>query len=140
MTLADVRWIDFPCHEDERGVLTAVDEGVLPFRIRRFFYMHRVPPGQERGGHAHRYTQQCIVTLAGRVMLDVSDGSRHETYELDDPNRGVYMPEMMWVRLHAFAPGTVALVLCDRPYNPAHVIRDWEQFLALTAVTPGGST
>jgi hypothetical protein len=64
-------------------------------------------------------------------MLDVSDGTRSETFVLDDPNRGLYLPAMTWIRLYDFQPDTVALVLCDREYHPEHVIRDWDEYLRL---------
>jgi dTDP-4-dehydrorhamnose 3,5-epimerase-like enzyme len=128
VTLADVRWIAINHNEDERGTLTALEDAVLPFRIRRLFYMHRVPAGTERGAHAHRETQQYLVAVAGRFTVDVSDGRETGTFVLDDPNRGLYLPAMTWVRLHDFESGTVALVLCDRPYVPEHVIRDWDDY------------
>jgi hypothetical protein len=139
VTLADVRWIDIEHNDDARGTLTALEDAALPFRIRRLFYMHRVPPGQERGAHAHRYTHQCVVAVSGRVRLDLSDGATTATYVLDDPNRGLYLPAMTWVRLHEFDPGTVALVLCDRPYVPEHVIRDWSEYRRQLAAGTAGS-
>ena len=34
--------------------------------------MHRVPQGGERGAHAHRYTQQCLIAVAGAFTVDLS--------------------------------------------------------------------
>jgi hypothetical protein len=61
----------------------------------------------------------------------VSDGTHRETFVLDDPNRCLYLPAMTWTRLYGFAPGTVALVLCDTIYEPAHVVRDWDEYQRL---------
>ena len=80
--------------------------------------MHRVPPGGERGAHAHRYTQQCLIAVAGAFTVDLSDGASTATYVLDDPNRALYLPVMTWAHLRNFLPGTVALALCDTVYNP----------------------
>jgi dTDP-4-dehydrorhamnose 3,5-epimerase-like enzyme len=129
--LGDIRWIDIAHSDDERGTLTAIEEAALPFPIRRVFYMHRVRRGQERGAHAHRFTQQGIIAVAGSFRLDVADGTRTETYLLDDPNRCLYLPPLTWTRLHAFEPTTVALVLCDTPYHPEHVVRSWEDYQRL---------
>ncbi len=131
MTLADVRWLDITHIDDDRGTLTALENSELPFAIQRIFYMHRVPSGHERGGHAHRHTDQCVIAVAGTVSIDVSDGTRTETFRLDNPNRGLYMPRMIWVRLYEFAPTAVALVLCSTPYNPRHVIRSWDDYRRL---------
>jgi hypothetical protein len=131
MNLADVRWIDIAHSDDDRGTLTAIEDAALPFRIRRVFYMHRVPHGRERGAHAHLYTQQAAVALAGTFTIDVSDGTRTQTYVLDDPNRCLYLPAMTWTHLRGFDPVTVALVLCDTPYHPEHVVRDWNEYVRL---------
>ena len=131
MSLAHARWIDIAHSDDERGTLTALEGAALPFPIKRIFYMHRVPPHHERGAHAHRYTQQCLIAVAGAFAVEVSDATRTDTYVLDDPNRGLYLPVMTWVRLHDFQPATVALVLCDTVYNPAHVVRDRNEYRRL---------
>jgi dTDP-4-dehydrorhamnose 3,5-epimerase-like enzyme len=131
MSLADIRWIDIDHQDDDRGTLTAIERAALPFEIRRIFYMHRVPSGRERGAHAHRHTQQGVIAVAGAFAIDVSDGTEQATYVMDDPNRCLYLPAMVWVRLHGFTPATVALVLCDTAYNPQHVIRDWDEYRRL---------
>ena len=128
MSLADARWIDLAHSDDERGTLTALEGATIPFPIRRIFYMHRVPSTRERGSHAHRYTQQCLIPVAGAFAVDASDAESTVTYVLDDPNRGLYLPAMIWVRLYDFRSAAVALVLCDTVYNPAHVVRDRDQY------------
>src|SRR5262249_36820972 len=123
MSLADVRWIESAYTHDDRGTLSVLEESALPFPIKRIFYMHRVPNGHERGGHAHQCTQQYVIAVSGRFTIDVSDGDRMQTYVLDDPNRGLYLPAMTWVRLYGFDTNTVVLVLCDTKYDPNRVIR-----------------
>ena len=136
MNLAAVRWMPIPHADDDRGTLTAIEASALPFEIKRIFYMHRIPEGGERGAHAHRFTHQIAIAASGSFRMDVSDGEYSETFVLDDPNRGLYLPPMAWVRLYAFAPGTVALVLCDREYVPRHVVRSWDEYLALRRESP----
>lgn len=128
MSLGEVRWIPIQHADDERGTLTTIEAAVLPFEIKRIFYMHRVPADCERGAHAHRFTHQFAVAVAGRFTMDVSDGGEPQPYVLDDPNRGLYLPPMTWTRLHGFQEATVALVICDRQYNPQHVVRDWGEY------------
>lgn len=131
MSLAEVRWIDIPHSDDDRGTLTVIEESALPFSLKRIFYMHRVPDGLERGGHAHRSTQQLAIAASGRFAMDLFDGERSATYVLEDPNRGLYLPAMMWMRLYGFAAGTVALVVCDRTYDAGAVIRDRDTYCRL---------
>jgi len=136
MKLADVRWMPIPHADDDRGTLTAIESSALPFQIERIFYMHRVPAGGERGAHAHRYTQQIIIAASGSFRMDVSDGTETQTFALDDPNRGLYLPAMTWTHLYAFEPATVALVLCDRAYVPQHVVRSWDDYRELLRQSP----
>ena len=136
MNLADVRWMPIPHADDDRGTLTAIEGSALPFEIKRIFYMHRVPAGRERGAHAHRFTQQIAIAVAGAFQMDVSDGVRTETFTLDDPNRGLFLPAMAWIRLYGFTADTVAMVLCDRQYVPEHVIRDWHAYRQMPRESP----
>jgi dTDP-4-dehydrorhamnose 3,5-epimerase-like enzyme len=136
MNLAAVRWMPLPHADDDRGTLTAIEASALPFEIKRIFYMHRVPEGRERGAHAHRFTRQIVIAVSGSLLIEVSDGVRSETFTLDDPNRGLFLPEMTWVRLHGFRAETVALVLCDRQYAPAHVVRDWDEYRDMARESP----
>ena len=128
-SLSKVRWIDLPHVPDARGVLTSVESGRdIPFEIRRVFFMHGV--SSDRGGHAHRLTQQLLLAAAGEFNVDISDGRRSANYRLDDPNRGLHLPPLTWVRLYDFTPGAVCLVLTDTHYAESGYIRRWEDFLA----------
>ena len=135
MSLADVRWIANKHAEDDRGALSVVEESALPFHIRRIFYIYQVPKGLERGGHAQLDTKEYLIALAGRCVIDVSDGETTETYVLEDPNRGLYLPEMTWVRLHGFEPNTVIVVLCDTAYDASRVVRNWDHYCQLQRET-----
>lgn len=123
-----VRWIDLPSSEDPRGVLTAV-EGTrdVPFEIRRIFFMHHV--SAPRGGHAHRDTDQLVIAAAGSFDVQLFDGRASETYELDSPLCGLYVPRMLLVDLRRFSEGAVCLVLASTHYDMSRSIRSREEFL-----------
>jgi hypothetical protein len=128
-TLDDVRWLALPSVPDHRGVLTAIESGVdVPFEIRRVFWVHDV--AAERGGHAHRDTDQVAVAAAGSLRVEILDGGGGSaTYELDRPARGLFVPRMLFTRLYDFSPGAVCLVLASTHYDRARSIRTWEDFL-----------
>lgn len=125
-----VRTVSLPTYLDPRGSLT-VAEGQLeiPFEISRIFYIYGVPPGHERGGHAHPYTEQFLICVAGGLTIDVSDPVATRIFELDDPGTGLYIPEMLWVRLYDFLPGAVCLAAASSRYSVADVIRDWDEYV-----------
>lgn len=123
-----VRGIDFRSVVDERGALTFVEGNKdIPFDIKRAYYLYDVR--RDRGGHAHRDTQQVIIALQGRFVLELSDGVEKRRFALDSPTRGVLVVPMLFIRLLDFAPGTVVLVLASTHYDSSRSIRSWEDYL-----------
>src|SRR5688572_9220608 len=120
--LSEVRWIELPAMKDDRGTLTAVEATIdIPFAIRRIFYMHHV--SADRGGHAHRDTDQVVIGIAGRHEIEVKDGRNSLTFVLDDPNKGLYLPRMTFTSLMHFSEGAVSLVLASTHYDRSKSIR-----------------
>lgn len=127
--LGDVRWIELAAVTDERGTLTAVEAlSDIPFEIRRIFYMHHV--SGNRGGHAHRDTDQLVIGIAGKHVIEVKDAHHSQRFVLDDPNRGLYLPRMTFTSLTDFSEGAVALVLASSHYDRGKSIRTFEEYLA----------
>lgn len=126
--LRGVRLLDVPTVRDDRGCLSVL-EGTrhLPFEIRRMFFMHHMTA--DRGGHAHRDTNQVVLAAHGSFTITLSDGRDSLAYLLDAPTRGVYMPPMVFVTLTGFSPGAVCLVLADTLYDMERSIRSWEDYL-----------
>ncbi|HWH69802.1 MAG TPA: FdtA/QdtA family cupin domain-containing protein [Candidatus Sulfotelmatobacter sp.] len=131
MNWSEVRWLPFQDVLDERGRLTAVEGSAhIPFRIARVFYVHQVCTGQERGGHAHKDTDQVAVAVHGQMKVDLSDGVTTRTFHLNDPGRGLYIPRLLFTRLYDFRPDTVLLVFASTAYDRSRSIRSWEEYLA----------
>ncbi|MEA2640876.1 MAG: hypothetical protein QOF51_2270 [Chloroflexota bacterium] len=130
--LGGVRTIPFSTSKDPRGALTAVEGGAdIPFEIKRIFYMWGVQEPFERGRHAHRDTEQVLVCVAGHLTIDLSDPWSTETFRLDDPTLGLYVPAMIWTFLYDFIPETVCIAAASTHYNPSNVIRDWDEYRRL---------
>src|SRR5690606_16579241 len=126
--LADVRWIPLPAVRDERGTLTALEGGVdLPFEIKRVFYMHHIVA--DRGGHAHLDTDQVVIGISGRHVIEVKDGSTSRTFVLDDPDKGLYLPRMTFTSLMEFSEDAVSLVLASTHYDRSRSLRTFEDYL-----------
>lgn len=133
MNLHRIRWIELPLKTDHRGSLTIVGHDEIPFSVARLFYVHGVPPGVERGGHAHRVTEQFILPVSGSFMLDLTDGRAINRYTMDDSSRGIYVPPMVWDRLYDFSSDAVCLVLASTQYAESDYIRSWEDYLGVIA-------
>jgi dTDP-4-dehydrorhamnose 3,5-epimerase-like enzyme len=119
--------------EPDRGSLTVVHcEKDIPFSIARLFYMYGFPKDCERGAHAHRAAEQAFIAISGRFSLDVTNSLQSKTYLLKERNRTVYVPPMIWARVHNFSEDAVCLVLTNTSYDPDDYIRDWDEYLAAT--------
>jgi dTDP-4-dehydrorhamnose 3,5-epimerase-like enzyme len=134
--IGGVRWIDLPAVTDARGTLTAIEASQdIPFAIERIFYMHHI--SADRGGHAHRDTDQVVVGISGRHVVEVKDAQQCLRFVLDDPNKGLYLPRMTFTSLVEFSPGAVSLVLASTHYDRARSLRTFEDYLAaLEGATP----
>jgi dTDP-4-dehydrorhamnose 3,5-epimerase-like enzyme len=122
-----IKWIDFPSNVDTRGVLTSIEGGIdIPFTIKRIFYMHHIL--SERGGHAHRDTDQILIAIAGQFKMDLSDGLSKKTFQLNDPKRGLYIPRMIFIHIYDFSPEAVCFVLANTHYDIKKSIRNWEDY------------
>jgi len=126
--LNQVRWINFSSNKDARGALTAIESGQdTPFPIKRIFYMHHITT--DRGGHAHKETDQVVVAVAGSFKLELFDGSNCKNYELNDPTKGLYIPRMVFIKVFDCSKDMVCLVLASTHYDINKSIRSWPQYL-----------
>lgn len=127
--ISGVRWIDLPAVTDGRGTLTAIEATQdIPFPIERIFYMHHI--SADRGGHAHRDTDQVVIGISGRHVVEVKDAQQCFRFVLDDPNKGLYLPRMTFTSLVEFSAGAVSLVLASAHYDRARSLRTFEDYLA----------
>jgi len=100
----------------------------VPFEIKRVYYLYDIPGGLSRGGHAHKDLQQLIIALSGSFDLIVDDGKVKRTFNLTQPNKGVYMPAGLWRDLDNFSSGSICMVLASLEYSEDDYIRDYEEF------------
>ena len=55
MPTLDIKLIELPKITDPPGNLTEAEgAGVVPFDIKRAYWVYDVPGGESRGGHAHK--------------------------------------------------------------------------------------
>ena len=109
------------------GVLE--DPSLVPFSIERVYFIYDVPAGSERGSHAHKNLEQFMVAASGSFTVELDSGSGKESFVLDSPSVGLYVPPGMWRDLKDFAPNSVCLVLASTKYDESDYLRDYEEFL-----------
>lgn len=128
-TTNDIKIISIPRIEDPRGNLSVIEKDVLPFEMKRVYYLYDVPGGAERGGHSHIYQQEFLVALSGSFEILMHDGTNEITVALNIPNKGLLIPTGIWRELRNFSSGAVCLVIASDVYLEEDYIREFEDFL-----------
>ena len=113
---------------DERGNLCVADETVMPFKVERTFWIHDVPAGKTRGGHAHQKCAEVLFPLSGSFDIMVDDGKTIQEFHMQSPSEGIYIGPYVWCELRNFAPGTICLAFASHPYMYDGYIKDYEAF------------
>jgi uncharacterized RmlC-like cupin family protein len=118
-----------PAVRDPSGTLTAIEGSVIPFPIKRVFYLYDVPGGAERGGHAHFELEEVVIAVSGSFDVVTWDRKAEQRYHLNRSNQGLYLPPQSWRHLENFSGNSVALVLAGSEYNPSDYIRTKDDYL-----------
>lgn len=123
--------IDFKTLGDERGTLVALEEdsSVIPFEIKRVYYMWDTTPGMVRGKHAHYKLKQVLVCVSGSCDIVLDDGHERCSVHLDSPARGLFIDGFVWREMENFSQDAVLMVLASEHYEEADYIRDYDVFL-----------
>jgi dTDP-4-dehydrorhamnose 3,5-epimerase-like enzyme len=130
MSSSLVQLVDIPQHGDVRGALSVAELGdVLPFVVRRVYWIHGTKSGVSRGFHAHKQLRQLCVCVAGSVRLSLFDGRREESVVLDSSSQGLLIGPGLWREMHDFSTDCVLMVFADAEYDEADYIRDRNQFI-----------
>lgn len=129
-TVFDAHIIDIPKIHNEAGNISVIDNhlGILPFDIKRVYYLYDIPGGEERGGHAHKELQQLIIAACGSFDLILDDGMSKRKFHLNRPNVGVYVPSGLWRELKDFSSGAICLVLASHTYDEYDYFREFKLF------------
>jgi hypothetical protein len=129
--------VELPVVAHPLGNLASAEiERDIPFPIARAYFVHDIPAGAARGGHAHRELEQVLFCLHGGLRMSVDDGAERREFNLDRPEIGLYLPPMTWRDIDRFEEGTVYLVLASAPYDERDYIRDRGVFEAAVRPPP----
>ena len=116
---------------DERGKLISLegDSDVIPFDIKRVYYIYDTIPEESRGFHAHKTLEQLIVAIDGACQFVLDDGKTREKVWLNSPNKALYIGKNMWREMKHFSYGCKLMVLASEYYDEKEYIRSYDEFL-----------
>jgi hypothetical protein len=108
--------IILPTHNDERGSLTVI-ERILPFDIKRLYYISNVPTDSIRGGHRHKTNMQALISVAGSCKIYSNNGRIEKEFSLNSPDKCLILKPEDWHTMHSFSKDCVLLVLASEYYD-----------------------
>lgn len=123
--------IELPQIHNEFGSITVVDhqKDIIPFEVKRIYYLYDVPGGESRGAHGHKELYQLIIAASGSFNVILDDGKIKRTITLNNPNYGLYIPPGIWRDLESFSSGSILLVLASEKYSEKDYLRNYKEYL-----------
>ena len=110
--------IELNTYIDQRGNLTVIDdvESILPFKIKRVFYIYNIDDSQ-RGGHRHHKTIQAAICINGSCIVSCYNGKEKEIFKLDSANKCLIINSEDWHTMENFLEGSILLVFASENFD-----------------------
>lgn len=121
--------LELPKIEDSRGNLSVIENGTIPFPVKRVYYLYGIPHGTTRGGHAHSKEMEFIIAVSGSFEVMINEGNGEVVHTLNKPEEGLLIDKNTWHELRNFSPNAVCLVLASHEYNENDYIHDYQEFI-----------
>jgi dTDP-4-dehydrorhamnose 3,5-epimerase-like enzyme len=130
MSLVNI--VHFPSLGDDRGELTVLEQNdLVPFDIKRVYYIYNTIKNISRGFHAHKNLEQLAICISGSCLILLDDGNKKENVLLDNPNKGLLINKMIWHEMSNFSSDCILMVLASDFYDEDDYIRSYEAFKEL---------
>lgn len=105
---------------DTRGNLTVIEK-IIPFPIKRIFYIYGVDDSV-RGGHRHKQTVQAAICLKGSCTIYSDNNKDKEEFLLDSPAKCLLLHPEDWHQMFAFSENAMLMVLASEYFDPEDYI------------------
>lgn len=112
--------IDLKTFTDKRGNLTVIEK-VIPFAIKRIFYIYGVDDSK-RGGHRHHKTIQAAICIKGSCRIYNNNGNVEEIFELDQPDKCLLLNPDDWHTMYDFTSDAILMVFASEYFDEADYI------------------
>lgn len=101
----------------------------VPFEIKRIYYIHGVPDGSRRGGHAHKALRQILFCPYGSIEIILDDAKERISIMLDSADKGLVIGPGLWREMIWHEENSVLCVAASEYYDEKDYIRNYEDFL-----------
>ena len=72
-----------------------------------------------------------MICLKGKIKVNFYDGKKRRQWILNDPQKALYIPEMIWDEQIYTSEDSILLVLANTEYDIEDYIEDYEKFKEL---------
>lgn len=101
---------------DKRGNLTVIEK-VIPFEIKRIFYIYGVDESR-RGGHRHHITKQAAICIKGECKIHNNSGKGAvQEFHLNSPDKCLILEPEDWHEMYDFSEDAILMVLASAEYH-----------------------
>lgn len=107
--------LDLVTFTDNRGNLTVI-ERIIPFNIKRIFYIYGVD-SSVRGGHRHKETVQAAICIKGKCRIYCNNNKLEEYFDLDNPSKCLLLYPEDWHTMDQFSDDAILMVLASTYFN-----------------------
>lgn len=107
--------INLQTHTDIRGNLTVIEK-VIPFEIKRIFYIYGIDDSK-RGGHRHHKTIQAAICIKGSCIIKNNDGQKEEIFEMNNPGKCLLIEPKDWHIMYDFSSDAILMVLASEYFD-----------------------
>lgn len=105
------------CKVEERGSLSSLEFGELPFTPLRIFWISQVPAQLARGNHFHKSCNQILICTNGEISITTIDKTGSKRFFSLLSNDGLVLPKFHYVEMVFLGLESKLLVLADEPYD-----------------------
>lgn len=110
------------------GYISVAQNDKLPFEVKRVFWTYYTPESIVRGRHAHHQTEQILIAVTGRIVVNTESATGEvHTFILDSPNQAVYIPPDVWHTMQ-YSHTAIQVALASTLYDEKDYIREYENF------------
>jgi len=109
--------IELKTFTDPRGSLNSIDK-VLPFDIKRLYYIYNVNESLNRGGHRHFETVEGLICMHGSFTVLIDNGREKKEYFLNTPSQVLLMEIGDWHVMYDLSPDAVLMGMASTNYDP----------------------
>jgi dTDP-4-dehydrorhamnose 3,5-epimerase-like enzyme len=107
--------LDLTSFTDKRGNLTVIEK-VMPFDIKRIFYIYGVD-SSVRGGHRHKKTIQAAICIKGSCYINNHNGIAVSTFILNRPDQCLIIEPADWHTMDKFSSDAILMILASEYFD-----------------------